>query len=204
MVRIFGVQGSHRKGRNSDALLRHALAAAEEAGAETELVNLAELDIRPCVGCNTCVRERRCPLDEEDDMGAVKEALLRADGVVFASPSYFGAVPGLLKNMMDRSRSLKMDDHKLRDKAVSAVVVAGLRHGGAERVAESITHFGLTHGMVAVGGLRRPSKRRPLRHGEPPGRRRVEAGRRRRDRARLRRRGGAARRPGGSRPETVK
>jgi len=156
MVRILGVQGSPRKSRNTEALLRHALAAAEEAGAETGLVNLAELDIKPCVGCNTCVREKRCPLDDEDDMGAVKEALLRADGVVFASPSYFGAVPGLLKNVMDRSRSLKMDGHRLRDKVVSAVVVAGLRHGGAERVAESITHFGLTHGMIAVGGCGDP------------------------------------------------
>ena len=156
MVRILGVQGSPRKSRNTEALLRHALAAAEEAGAETELVNLAEFTIKPCIGCNTCVKEKRCPLDDEDDMGTVKEALLRADGVVFASPSYFGAVPGLLKNAMDRSRSLKMDGHRLRDKVVSAVSVAGLRHGGAERVAESITHFGLTHGMIAVGGCGDP------------------------------------------------
>jgi len=156
MVRIVGVQGSPRKSRNTEALLRHALAAAEEAGAEMELVNLAELNIKPCIGCNTCVREKRCPLDDEDDMGAVKEALLSADGVVFASPSYFGAAPGLLKNVMDRSRSLKMDGHRLRDKVVSAVAVAGLRHGGAERVAESIMHFGLTHGMIAVGGCGNP------------------------------------------------
>jgi multimeric flavodoxin WrbA len=156
MVRIVGVQGSPRKSRNTETLLRHALAASEEAGAETELVNLAELSIKPCVGCNTCVREKRCPLDDEDDMGIVKEALVSADGVVFASPSYFGAVPGLLKNVMDRSRSLKMDGHRLRDKVVSAVSVAGLRHGGAERVAESITHFGLTHGMIAVGGCGDP------------------------------------------------
>ena len=156
MVRIVGVQGSPRTGRNTEALLRHALAAAEEAGAETELVNLAELNIKACIGCNTCVREKRCPLDDEDDMGAVKDALLSADGVVFAAPSYFGSVPGLLKNVMDRSRSLKMDGHRLRDKVVSAVSVAGLRHGGAERVAESITHFGLTHGMVAVGGCGDP------------------------------------------------
>jgi multimeric flavodoxin WrbA len=156
MVRIVGVQGSPRKNRNTEALLRHALLAAEEAGAETELVNLAELSINPCIGCNTCVREKRCPLDDEDDMGIIKDALLRADGVVFASPSYFGAVPGLLKNAMDRSRSLKMDGHRLRDKVVSAVSVAGLRHGGAERVAESITQFGLTHGMIAVGGCGDP------------------------------------------------
>jgi len=156
MIRIIGVQGSPRKSRNTEALLRHALAAAEEAGAETELVNLAELNVKPCIGCNTCVREKRCPLDDEDDMGAVKEALLSADGVVFASPSYFGGVPGLLKNVMDRSRSLKMDGHRLRDKVVSAVAVAGLRHGGAERVAESIMHFGLTHGMIAAGGCGDP------------------------------------------------
>ncbi|MBN2334000.1 flavodoxin family protein, partial [Candidatus Bathyarchaeota archaeon] len=66
MVRIVGVQGSPRKNRNTEALLGHALKAAEEVGAETEIINLAELKVLPCVGCGTCVKERRCPLDDED------------------------------------------------------------------------------------------------------------------------------------------
>lgn len=155
-VRVLGVSGSPRKGRNTEKLLSFALGAAGEAGAETELLSLAELNIKSCIGCNTCVREKRCPLDDEDDMGLVKGKLREADAIVFAAPSYFGGVPGIMKSMMDRSRSLKMDDHRLQGKVVSALSLAGLRHGGAEHVAEAIARFGLTHGMIVVGGVGDP------------------------------------------------
>lgn len=148
--------GSPRKGKNTEKLLSFALEAAEEAGAETGLLSLAGLDIKPCTGCGTCVREGRCPQDEEDDMGAVKGRLLGADGFVFAAPSYFGAVPGIMKNMMDRSRSLKMDGHRLEGKVASVLSLSGLRYGGAEQVAESLVRFGLIHGMVVVGGCGDP------------------------------------------------
>ena len=155
-VNVLGVSGSPREGRNTEKLLEVALRAAEEVGAEVELLSLAKLNIKSCIGCNTCVREKRCPLDDEDDMGLVKGKLLEADAIVFAAPSYFGGVPGIMKSMMDRSRSLKMDDHKLQEKVVSALSLAGLRYGGAEQVAEAIARFGLTHGMIVVGGVGDP------------------------------------------------
>jgi len=155
-VKVLGISGSPREGRNTVKLLEAALGAAEEADAEVEALSLAGLKILPCTGCNTCVKERRCPQDEEDDMGLVKEKLEAADAVVFAAPSYFGGVPGVMKSMMDRSRSLKMDGHRLRDKVASALSLAGLRYGGAEQVAESLTRFGLMHGMIVVGGVGDP------------------------------------------------
>jgi len=155
-VKVLGISGSPRKGRNTEKLLLCALEAAEEAGAKTEMFSLAELNIKQCVGCNTCVREKRCPLDDGDDMGLVKGKLLEADAVVFAAPSYFGSVPGVMKNAMDRSRSLKMDGHRLAGKVASALSVSGLRHGGAEQVTESIARFGLMHGMIVVGGCGDP------------------------------------------------
>jgi multimeric flavodoxin WrbA len=155
-VKVLGISGSPRKGRNTEKLLYLALEAAGEAGASTELISLAELNIRQCVGCNTCVREKRCPLDDGDDMALVKGKLLEANAVVFAAPSYFGSVPGVMKNAMDRSRSLKMDGHRLAGKVASALSLSGLRHGGAEQVAESIARFGLMHGMIVVGGCGDP------------------------------------------------
>jgi multimeric flavodoxin WrbA len=61
-----------------------------------------------------------------------------------------------MKSMMDRSRSLKMDEHKLQGKVASALSLAGLRYGGAEQVTEAIARFGLTHGMIVVGGVGDP------------------------------------------------
>jgi len=155
-VKVLGVSGSPRRGRNTERLLRAALDAAAELDAETELVSIADMRILPCDGCNACVREKLCPLDSEDDMEDLKERLTTADAVIFAAPSYFGAVPGVMKNMMDRSRPLKMDGHRLMGKVVSALSLSGLRHGGAEQVAEAIVRFGLIHGMIVVGGCGDP------------------------------------------------
>jgi len=112
------------RGGTRGAFWRWPPGAAEEAGTEVDALSLAGLKILPCTGCNTCVKETRCPQDEEDDMVLVKEKLKAADAVVFAAPSYFGGVPGVMKSMMDRSRSLKMDGHRLRDKVASALSLA--------------------------------------------------------------------------------
>lgn len=154
-TKVLGVSGSPRKGKNTEGLLRAAMNAADP-DVTTEVISLSDFRISPCDGCNVCVREKRCPLDVGDDMGKLKEKLTDADAVVFAAPSYFGSVPGVMKNMMDRSRPLKMDDHRLKGKIVSAIVTSGLRYGGAEQVAESIARFGLMHGMIVVGGCGDP------------------------------------------------
>ena len=156
-VRVLGVSGSPRRGKNTEQLLRAALDAAGEAGAEVECLALADYRILCCDGCNVCVKEKTCPLDEKDDMAKISSKLVEADAVIFASPSYFGSVPGIMKNMMDRSRPLKMDSHRLGGKVASALALSALRYGGAEQVAESIVRFGLMHGMVIVGGLGDPS-----------------------------------------------
>ena len=152
-IKVLGISGSPRKGKNTESLLQAALDSAQEAGAEIELLSLPGLSIISCTGCNTCVKEKRCSQDGEDDMTAVKKKLEEeADGVILAAPSYFGGVPGVMKNMMDGTRSLKMDGTRLQDRVCSALSLSGLRHGGAEQVAEHLTRFGLIHGMVVVGG----------------------------------------------------
>ena len=155
-LKILGISGSPRKDKNTHVLLKAALEMASEMDAKTELLSLADVKILPCTGCNTCSREKRCSLDGEDDMLMLKEKLQIADGVILAAPSYFGGVPGVMKNIMDRSRALKMDDHRLKNKVTSAISLSGLRYGGAEHVTEQLIRFGLMHGMIIVGGVGNP------------------------------------------------
>ena len=155
-IRVLGISGSPRKEKNTESLLQAALDSAQEAGAEIELLSLPGLSILLCTGCNTCVREKRCSQDGDDDMPIVKRMLEEADGIILAAPSYFGGVPGVMKNMMDRTRSLKMDGTRLRNRVCSSLSLSGLKHGGAEQVTEHLTRFGLMHGMVIVGGIGDP------------------------------------------------
>ncbi|RLG50477.1 MAG: flavodoxin family protein [Thermoproteota archaeon] len=154
---IAGMSGSPRPGKNTEVLLKESLRGAEEEGVETTLIRLADYRIEPCSGCGTCLKGKPCPIDERDDMPKLAEAILGAQGVIICAPSYWGAVPGILKNFMDRTRPLKMAGNKLAGKVLAAMAVAGLRCGGGEFVVDSILRFGLAHGMIIVGNLGDPT-----------------------------------------------
>jgi multimeric flavodoxin WrbA len=104
------------------------------------------------------VRKKACPQSEKDDILKLEGQLRAASGIIIAAPSYFTSVPGILKNLMDRSRAMKMQDHQLKDKFFGAITYAGLRYGGQEHVIDLLNRYALAHGMVVIGGLGSPVK----------------------------------------------
>ena len=104
MAKIIGINGSPRKGGNSAILLDEALRGAEERGAETERVDLYRLNFKGCASCFGCKRLGgpsfgRCAL--RDDLTAVLDKVLSADGVIVSAPFYFGDVPGMVRSFYE-------------------------------------------------------------------------------------------------------
>ncbi len=95
------ILSSPRKGANSSAL---ALAMAEglgEGGLEVGVVDLAGLDIKPCLACEACQRNGgKC--SQIDGMQAVYPQVQAADYLVLASPVYWFNMSGQLKIFLDR------------------------------------------------------------------------------------------------------
>ncbi|MFX0168181.1 MAG: flavodoxin family protein [Candidatus Hodarchaeota archaeon] len=157
-ITVLGLCGSpkHEKS-SSEFLLVKALEAAKTVeSVTTELLRLADFEILPCTGCDNCVRQKPCPEDAKDDVPKILDKMEAAKAIIFASPSYFATVPGLFKNLIDRSRTRKMQDHRLRDKVVGIIVAAGLRHGGQETTAGTIINYALGQGMIIAGGVGDP------------------------------------------------
>ncbi|MEM1680289.1 MAG: flavodoxin family protein [Sulfolobales archaeon] len=103
MVKVLGINGSPRPYGNSVQALRLALRAAELEGAEVELVNLYEYDVKPCMGCvsdDIMACTYPCPIN--DDMVKLYPKIIEADGLIISSPIYWFGVSGLLKNLIDR------------------------------------------------------------------------------------------------------
>jgi multimeric flavodoxin WrbA len=167
-VLIVGISGSPKKDRsNTRFLLEKALEAASEvlhaavsAESTTLQLNLSDFEIRRCTGCDACVRKKSCPESEHDDMPELEKQVLLADGIIIAAPSYFTSVPGVLKDFIDRSRTMKMLDHQLKDKIFGAITYAGLRYGGQEHVVDILNRYALGQGMIVVGAVGSP-----VRHG---------------------------------------
>jgi len=163
---IVGICGSPKKERsNTRLLLQKALEAAADVlsdgdseQATTLLLDISDYEIRHCTGCDSCVRKKPCPESAHDDMPKIEEILLKADGIIISAPSYFTSVPGVLKDFIDRSRYVKMQDHQLKDKIFGAITYAGLRYGGQEHVIDILNRYAIAQGMIVVGALGSPVK----------------------------------------------
>lgn len=104
-MRIIAVNGGPRKGWNTDILLQSALRGAADAGAQTEMVHLYDLDYLGCRGCLACKRKGaprvgRCVIN--DGLQPVLEVIDACDGLILGSPIYFGDVTGIMRAFYER------------------------------------------------------------------------------------------------------
>ncbi|MDK2795543.1 MAG: hypothetical protein PWQ58_742 [Archaeoglobaceae archaeon] len=151
-MKLLAINGSPNK-RNTYALLEAIVDEAKKLGAEAEILNLADFNIAPCKGCDKCLKGE-CV--QKDDIIKVLEAMRSADAIVLGAPTYFGNVPGIVKNLIDRSRMDRMGGFRLRNKVFAPVVTSGLRNGGAEFAAMSLIVYALGQAMIVVSTAENP------------------------------------------------
>ena len=119
MTMIVGLGGSLARSSTSRAALQRALEGAE-AGAETRLLDLRELDL---------------PMyDPDDEPGEAAAELIEscyaADGLIWSSPLYQGTISGALKNALDWLHVLgRRDPPYLHDKVIGLISAAGGTQG---------------------------------------------------------------------------
>jgi multimeric flavodoxin WrbA len=157
-VEVIGVSGSPRRG-NTLILLERALEGARSfPSVKTKLHELRKLKIEPCIGCFRCSHTKTktpCPT-WEDDMERLYAELARANGLILATPVYYGTVSGLLKNFMDRTEPLSRYGKTsfraaLKDKVGGGIAVGANRNGGQETTLLAIQHFFFVQDLIVVG-----------------------------------------------------
>jgi multimeric flavodoxin WrbA len=84
-------------------------------------------------------------------MAGVLDWLEKADGIIVASPVYFGCVTAQLKAVFDRTIPLRRQGFRLKDRIGCAIAVGGSRNGGQEKVLEAVHAWMHIHGMIVVG-----------------------------------------------------
>jgi FMN reductase len=119
---IVGLGGSLAKLSKSRAALDVALAGAADAGAETSLLDLRELDL-PMYNPEA---EAAPPANAE----RLIEACYAADGMLWSSPMYQGTISGAFKNALDWLHILgQRDPPYLHDTVVGLISAAGGTQG---------------------------------------------------------------------------
>ena len=106
-MKVLGLSCGRKMG-NSEVLLREALMGAQEVtGAETELIRLFDLNIKPCLGCEKCVYDRFAGGDggciiKNDHVPFIMEKLAECDGFILSAPCYCSRPPAYLLMIQDR------------------------------------------------------------------------------------------------------
>jgi NAD(P)H-dependent FMN reductase len=92
MTTVVAISGSLRDRSYTRLALRHALRAAEDAGADAELLDLRAFDLPPLK-----------PDADADrgDSAAFTRRIRAADAVLLGTPMYHGSYSGVLKNALD-------------------------------------------------------------------------------------------------------
>lgn len=120
-VRVVGLGGSLASPSSSLAALRLALEGSAEAGAETALLDVRELDL-PMYDPGA----EETPESVERMCRAVHEA----DGLLWSSPLYHGTISGSFKNALDWLELLsERKPAYLTDKVVGLISTAGGTQG---------------------------------------------------------------------------
>lgn len=99
-MKILVLTGSPRKNGNSNTLADYFIKGAEEAGHQVVRFDAAFKNVHPCIGCNSCGMDGPCVFN--DDFEFVRQNIVDADMVVFASPMYYFGLSAQLKAVIDR------------------------------------------------------------------------------------------------------
>lgn len=100
-MNILILSGSPRKGGNTDLLVEAFVKGATQKH-QVEIVSIHDYKVKPCMGCNACVRNEQHTCVQKDDMSFIYEKMRRADMLVIASPVYFYGLSAQLKAVIDR------------------------------------------------------------------------------------------------------
>jgi multimeric flavodoxin WrbA len=117
-LKALGISASPRLQGNSDLLLLEALAGAESAGAQVEYIRLCDLNIAPCIECNSCYKTGRCRI--EDDYQLLSAKILGVDRLIFASPVFFMTVCAQAKLLIDRCQCLWAHKNVLKEPLITS------------------------------------------------------------------------------------
>lgn len=92
---------SSRKNGNTFQFLKQIEKILKEKNIEMEIIHLLDYTIKYCKGCELCLYQNKCPIN--DDANKIMDKLRNADGIILSSPVYMRNITGKLKTFIDRT-----------------------------------------------------------------------------------------------------
>ncbi|MCL3780832.1 flavodoxin family protein [Prolixibacteraceae bacterium JC049] len=150
-MKILAINGSPRRGGNTEISLRETMKPLEAAGFETEVFQLGGKPVHGCTACMKCLehQDRKCHV-KNDAINECIQKMIEADAIIIGSPVYFANMTTEVKALMDVAGYVtRTNGHLLKRKVAAAVAVA--RRAGEVTTFNSINNFFLINQMIVPG-----------------------------------------------------
>jgi len=134
-MKILVLTGSPRENGNSSILADNFMRGVKEAGHEVIRFDAASSDVHPCIACNSCGMDGPCVF--QDDFETVREHIIPADLVVFATPMYYFGISTQLKAVIDRFYAINGKIHVPK----KAVLLMTYANNSRKNESPIITHY---------------------------------------------------------------
>ena len=163
-MKVLAINGSARKDGNTAILINIIFEELNQAGIETEMVQLSGKIIEPCKACWACGGRKNC-VHKKDLFQKIFEKMTWADGIILASPVYTANVSGNMQAFLERASvvaDMNRSENLFWHKAGASITAA--RRGGALNTLDAMNHFFMLQNMFVVG-----SSYWPIAYGQMPG-----------------------------------
>ena len=150
-MKVLGINGSPRKGGNTEILIKEVFKVLEANGIKTELFQIGGKKVNGCIACMKCrkAKDGRCH-QKNDVINACIKKMLKADAIIIGSPVYFADLSSDTKALIDvAGYAIRGAGNPLKRKPGAAVIA--VRRAGAIHALDSINHFFLINEMIIPG-----------------------------------------------------
>jgi multimeric flavodoxin WrbA len=150
-MKVLGINGSPRRGGNTEILIREVFRILEEKGIKTEFFQLGGKQVNGCIACMKCRKSADGRCHQKNDLinDCIKK-MVKADAIIIGSPVYFSDLTSETKALIDvAGYALRGAGNPLKRKPGAAVVA--VRRAGAIHAFDSINHFFLINEMIIPG-----------------------------------------------------
>lgn len=145
-MNVLIINGSPRKDGNSSVALAEMEKVFAEEGIDCQEVCVGTEVVRGCIACNGCAKKGACVFD--DLVNEVAPLLEKADGMVVASPVYYGSANASVVALLDRLFYSTPFDKTMKVGAA----VATARRGGLTATFDELNKYFTISGMPVASG----------------------------------------------------
>ena len=147
---VVAFNGSPHQDGNTVHLINHVFKALQAEGLQTEMVQVGGNLIHGCLACFQCFQNKDGCCVQKDKVNGWIEKMRKADGILFASPTYFADITPELMALIDRAGLVVGANDNFLKRKVGAAVIA-VRRAGAVHAFDTINHFFLIRQMIVPG-----------------------------------------------------